>query len=69
MSNMSYCRFENTSRDLRDCVEALEELANDVVAQPLSASERQSADWMVNLCRRYLEAHSMVAAADGEGEG
>jgi len=24
MSNMSYCRFENTSRDLEDCVDALE---------------------------------------------
>ena len=23
MGNMSYCRFENTARDLRDCVEAL----------------------------------------------
>ena len=23
MSNMSYCRFENTSRDLCDCVDAL----------------------------------------------
>ena len=22
MSNMSYCRFENTARDLRDCVNA-----------------------------------------------
>ena len=24
MSNMRYCRFENTARDLRDCVEAIE---------------------------------------------
>lgn len=24
MSNMSYCRFENTSRDLDDCIEAIE---------------------------------------------
>ena len=24
MSNMSYCRFENTSRDLEDCIEAIE---------------------------------------------
>ena len=23
MANMSYCRYENTSRDLGDCVEAL----------------------------------------------
>ena len=24
MGNMSYCRFENTARDLRDCLQALE---------------------------------------------
>ena len=24
MSNMSYCRFENTARDLEDCVNAIE---------------------------------------------
>tara|TARA_R100001509_G_scaffold17516_2_gene8797 strand:+ start:458 stop:664 length:207 start_codon:yes stop_codon:yes gene_type:complete len=23
MGNMSYCRFENTARDLRDCVHAI----------------------------------------------
>lgn len=26
MSNMSYCRFENTARDLADCEEALSEM-------------------------------------------
>jgi hypothetical protein len=25
MSNMSYCRFENTYKDLRDCVEHIED--------------------------------------------
>lgn len=24
MGNMSYCRFENTARDLRDCVNAIQ---------------------------------------------
>ena len=24
MGNMSYCRFENTAKDLRDCVRAIE---------------------------------------------
>ena len=23
MGNMSYCRFENTARDLKDCVQAI----------------------------------------------
>ena len=31
MSNMSYCRFENTSNDLEDCIEAIEnEEINDL---------------------------------------
>lgn len=64
MANMSYCRFENTSRDLRDCVEALEELVYED-ERPLSVSERQSADWMVKLCKQYLELHAqMVDRAD-----
>ena len=25
MSNMSYCRFENTYRDLQDCIEHLDD--------------------------------------------
>ena len=24
MGNMSYCRFENTTKDLEDCIEAIE---------------------------------------------
>tara|TARA_R100001244_G_scaffold125681_1_gene95683 strand:+ start:112 stop:309 length:198 start_codon:yes stop_codon:yes gene_type:complete len=25
MANMSYCRFENTTRDMQDCIDAIEE--------------------------------------------
>lgn len=25
MGNMSYCRFENTARDLQDCIRAIED--------------------------------------------
>ena len=25
MPNMSYCRFENTTRDMQDCINAIEE--------------------------------------------
>lgn len=28
MANMSYCRWENTASDLRDCVDALSEVEN-----------------------------------------
>lgn len=29
MANMSYCRFENTNRDLRDCCNALAEALDE----------------------------------------
>lgn len=29
MPNMSYCRWENTSNDMQDCVNSIEDLAND----------------------------------------
>jgi hypothetical protein len=52
MANMSYCRFENTSIDLRDCVNALEE--GDY---PGSDDEKQAAKYIVNLCNRYIRAY------------
>lgn len=63
MANMSYCRFQNTASDLRDCVTALEELLNDPEAEPLSRDEDDAADWMETLCRRYLEARSALKDA------
>ncbi len=51
MSNMSYCRFENTYGDLRDCVEALEENR----LEDLSDRERKFAESIKDLCKEYLE--------------
>ena len=30
MANMSYCRFENTAHDLRDCLEVLNAIRIDI---------------------------------------
>lgn len=48
---MSYCRFENTFRDLEDCVDAL--VDND----DLSEREANFAHRMRNLCEEYLDAY------------
>lgn len=56
MGNMSYCRFENTSNDLRDCVRTLEE-AGDFEELDLSGSEVNAAKYMLKLCERYIEAY------------
>ena len=48
MGNMSYCRFENTSSDLRDCMEALEELDVEQVAE-MSEYERDGLIELIQL--------------------
>ena len=66
MANMSYCRFENTLRDLRDCVWALEdgELEN-------GGSEMSAAIEMLEACKEYVELEykiDEIIEEDEEGE-
>lgn len=48
MANMSYCRFQNTYQDLKDCVE------NFTSLHDLSKVERDYALKMRKLCVEYL---------------
>lgn len=57
MANMSYCRFQNTELDLRDCVYALDE---EDEFQCLSADERAAALDMMTLCSQYIEKMEML---------
>ena len=71
MANMSYCRFENTTQDFRDCIDALREEEEAVVdgsSRRMSAHERQFADRLVELCRNYIESHEALVAAEEEEE-
>ena len=52
MPNMSYCRFENTSGDLRDCCNALEE--GDL---PESKYEKYAARSLYELAKQYIELY------------
>jgi len=55
MSNMSYCRFQNTYIDLMDCVDALQEMAKgDRSIEDLSPDEANAADSMREACEEYL---------------
>ena len=46
MPNMSYCRFENTLIDLRDCYDHMD----DVDHQELSETEEKARKRMIKLC-------------------
>src|SRR5690606_28510488 len=61
MGNMSYCRFQNTSKDLDDCQNALEELAGRD-AWPLSREELAAAKRLVHTC---LDIVSLIAEEGG----
>lgn len=46
MSNMSYCRFENTSKDLSDCIEALQYGEAPVSERECRAAERMFKEFL-----------------------
>jgi len=48
MSNMSYCMFENTLNDLRDCYEvlAIHKMGDDIESE----SEEKSRKRLIKLC-------------------
>ncbi len=44
MSNMSYCRFQNTANDLSDCLDHFDE--------DLSDDEERAREWLIEMCKR-----------------
>jgi hypothetical protein len=51
MANMSYCRFQNTYQDLKDCIESLDR--TDI--KDLPDIEKKYALKLRELCEEYLE--------------
>lgn len=49
MANMSYCRFENTLSDLKDCRDALDR------GDSLSEREVKKAKALIDLCREIAD--------------
>ena len=56
MSNMSYCRFENTARDLRDCVQAYQ--SGDVA--DLSTYEVDGLQEILNLANKIVNDEDFI---------
>lgn len=49
MGNMSYCRFENTLRDLEECHSALNRIYDEV--NEMSKYEKNAVVELVDLCK------------------
>ena len=54
MANMSYCRFQNTELDLRDCVYEMQEYET-FADMDLSKEESYAMLRMKDLCEKFLE--------------
>lgn len=59
MANMSYCRFENTYRDLVDCKESMTDFAEEQEEGPLSKSEKAFTARLIEVCREIVELADM----------
>ena len=59
MSNMSYCRFENTSNDLSDCVNAMEE-AETLAEMDLNQYEARAMKYMARLAQEFLDQYDRL---------
>jgi hypothetical protein len=51
MGNMGYCRFENTARDLQDCLEAIE---NGEINDLSSQYEVDALEQLLDLCKEVV---------------
>lgn len=56
MANMSYCRFENTARDLRDCVNAIHNGETD----ELNEYELEGLTDILELCKEIVEDEDFI---------
>lgn len=53
MANMSYCRFQNTVSDLRDCADVLRDIAD--LEDIDSEDEQRAAKRLIRLCCEIAE--------------
>jgi len=71
MANMSYCRFENTASDLRDCLNELAEAVDEGMSlkqfhASLSEDERRALRQMIRLCADFTEAVEQLESYEEE---
>ena len=60
MGNLSYCRFENTSGDLIDCQEAIE---NGQMSVDMSDNEREGLEIILNCCEEIYHMSDEIRDA------
>jgi len=63
MANMSYCRFQNTLLAMRECFNALQD---EGIAGIESSDEREAAEALVKLARKFIDKYNSSESDEGE---
>ena len=64
--NMTYCMFQNTANDLRQCLESMDE-AETLAELELSRDEKRSYDLMREFCQNFLDIAHRLDHAEAAG--
>ena len=64
--NMSYCMFQNTATDLRQCLESMD-AAETMAELDLSRDEKRSYNLMREFCQNFLDIAHRLDHAEASG--
>ena len=64
--NMTYCMFQNTATDLRQCLESMD-AAETMAELDLSRDEKRSYDLMREFCQNFLDIADRLDHAEAAG--
>ena len=64
--NMTYCMFENTANDLRQCLESMD-AAETLAELDLSRTEQRSYDLMREFCQNFVDIAHRLDHAEATG--
>ena len=64
--NMTYCMFQNTATDLRQCLESMD-AAETLAELDLSRDEKRSYDLMREFCQNFLDIAHRLDHAEAAG--
>ena len=64
--NMTYCMFQNTATDLRQCLESMD-AAETLSELDLSRDEKRSYDLMREFCQNFLDIAHRLDHAEAAG--
>jgi len=68
MPSMTYCMFENTTLEMDQILDTLEEALEEGRPLKLSADEKQAYEQLIDQCQRFLKLDEMMAQDEEDEE-